>query len=1113
MRPAAYVNYKYYVEFMNNNIQDHQQRKRALNPEQSFIVQAPAGSGKTELLIQRFLVLLACVKNPEEILAITFTKKSATEMRTRIINALNNAKKLIESPSEHAKVTGELARKVLQQDAQLKWNLLLNPNRLRIQTIDAFNANLTRQLPILSHFGATPDIIDNPKPLYRIAVREFLTHLEENVAWSNAIAQLLQHLDNDLSKVEDLLITMLAKRDQWLPYITINANDPDLRKNLEATLAAINQEALDNLNKLFPKEHITELLSLANFAVKSELTQLPNNKKDWLILIKLLFINGSQWRKQFTVKDGFPPSSASKNTAEKIQLTEMKNRMENLMQQLRSNEALRSALEDVENAPEKKYQENQWKTLDALHDVLCVVVAQLKLTFQQYRKIDFIENAQAAQTALGTADAPTDLTLALDYQIHHILIDEFQDTSNSQYRLIEKITAGWENNDGRTLFVVGDPMQSIYRFREAEVGYFIRACQQGIGHIPLEPLTLRVNFRSSSKIVNWVNDHFERVFPDYNDVSTGAVTYSHSIAKEQDNTGLVQLHPFSDNEPHQQAESIIQLIQKQQHDFPNEKIAILVRARTHLEHIIPALKNAGIAFRALEIDPLDQSSVIQDLIALTRALSHPADRIAWLSVLRAPWCGLTLDDLHILSGTSFFENIWENLNSDELIKQTSSDGLQRLLRILPILSAKIADRSRYSLREWIETTWLQLGGPACVEQAGNLDDAKSFFKLLEKMDQNSNGLNIEDLIEQVSRLFAAPNTSADDKLQIMTLHNAKGLEFDTVILPHLEKKISNDLKQLMLWMERPNVHHNNNSLVLAPIDAIGQDDDLIYRYIKKQQNIKNDFEMCRLLYVAVTRAKKQAHLFFNVKNIEENEVNSNSLLEKLWPSIKNELPSLSQTVETDLPEFSVDQSPPRSIKRLSNAWHQPLTFLNEINTTTYHQQQSGFALPDKTAKIIGTVVHQILQQICTLGSEWWQMNSASVIKQYIARQLTHLAIMPSALHEAVDIVSRAIDNTLNDTRGQWIIQSHKNAESEYHLSAVINGEIQNLIIDRTFIDENDVRWIIDYKTSVEIDSDKYAKKMHDYLYAMQQIETRPVKLALYFPLIPAWEELEFSEVV
>src|ERR1700733_14655171 len=125
------VNYRAYAGFMkpiNPNIQDSHQREKALDPSKSFIVQAPAGSGKTELLTQRFLVLLTHVKQPEEILAITFTKKSAADMRSRIINALGNALHQPEPLEPHAKITWNLARSVIHQSQTFQWNLLNNPN-------------------------------------------------------------------------------------------------------------------------------------------------------------------------------------------------------------------------------------------------------------------------------------------------------------------------------------------------------------------------------------------------------------------------------------------------------------------------------------------------------------------------------------------------------------------------------------------------------------------------------------------------------------------------------------------------------------------------------------------------------------------------------------------------------------------------------------------------------------------------------------------------------------------------------------------------------------------------------------------------------------------------
>src|SRR5690348_997048 len=113
-----------------------EQRLRALDPERSFIVQAPAGSGKTELLTQRYLRLLSLVDEPEEVIAITFTRKAAAEMRERILNALNNTE--VEVHSEHQQLTRSLAREVILNDQKRNWQLLKNPSRLRILTIDSF---------------------------------------------------------------------------------------------------------------------------------------------------------------------------------------------------------------------------------------------------------------------------------------------------------------------------------------------------------------------------------------------------------------------------------------------------------------------------------------------------------------------------------------------------------------------------------------------------------------------------------------------------------------------------------------------------------------------------------------------------------------------------------------------------------------------------------------------------------------------------------------------------------------------------------------------------------------------------------------------------------------
>lgn len=1118
-------------------IQDEQQRVSALNPKKSFIVQAPAGSGKTELLTQRFLILLSTVKQPEEILAITFTKKSAAEMRARIISALENANLHPEPESPHEKRTWHLARNVLQHDQALQWNLLASPNRLRLQTIDSFNASLTRQLPILSHFGAAPDITHDPYPLYRKAVQEFLSHLEHDLSWSNAIAVLLLHMDNDLNKVESLLIHLLAKRDQWLRHITLNSNDDFLRERLEAQLALVTTDILTKLHNYFPKNYQLELLDLLHYAAKNlieekrhsaitccaELTTFPGTKQDdikyWRGILELLFTKNNDWRKRLDKESGFFPASYYKTTEEKNHATSMKMRAMDLIFNLSECHLLKNFFVELKNAPDLHYKEQQWETLLALHSVLRIVAAQLKVIFQQYGKIDYIENSLAALIALGSEESPTDLTLTLDYQIKHILIDEFQDTSNSQFLLLKKLTAGWEPHDGRTLFLVGDPMQSIYRFREAEVGIFIRTKKHGIGHIKLEPLTLSVNFRSTPGIVNWVNEHFPVVFPLFDDIATGAVPYSPSLANQKENSAItsVSLNAFTETDENEQANAILALIEQRKKMDPDGRIAILVRSRTHLKSIIPTLKNAGLAYRAIDIDPLTQRPFIQDLMGLTRALLHLSDRIAWLTILRAPWCGLSLADLLHLSGNDSKITLWERLQSSENIP-LSPEGRLRLHRFFSVMKTKIDERERYSLRAWIETTWLLLGGPACLSHVKDLEDVTAYFKLLSSLEENTQ-FNMDALDEYVSQLFAAPNNQANDTLQIMTIHNAKGLEFDTVILPHLERKASNDEKQLLLWMERTRTQNTDESqsLILAPVHAIGENSDSIYEYIKRENAIKNDYERGRLLYVAVTRAKKHLDLFFTLK--KENTINSSSLLEKLWPSIQKKITHI-ENISTPTPLHTSKKYTPLYLKRLAIEWQNPIKEIRRIETIARHEKKMGFLLPDHTSQYMGTVVHQVLQQMSQLGIDWWKKELKTTQLNYLKTHLLQLGAEKQTIDGMIINTHQWIEKTLQDPRGLWILSQHKEAQSEFRLTVMIDSLPHSLIIDRTFVDENNIRWIIDYKTTGQNSKDnlqlfllseqeKYQQQMWYYFQAIREIDQRPIRMGLYFPAISAWHEWNF----
>src|SRR3990167_5425862 len=1031
--------------------QDQHQRQQALDTSRSFIIQAPAGSGKTELIIQRFLSLLDQVKFPEEILAITFTKKAANEMRSRIMLALQQAMDSTQPESLHSKQTWILAKKVLYKDKKHQWNLINNPNQLRIQTIDSLCAYLTRQLPLLSRFGSSPMLMEQPSALYREAVQEVLTHLEDNLSWSPALQKLLLHLDNDLNKLYDLLIELLAKRDQWLPYIHLTRNKYNIRKLLEHHFSEVISEKLRFLKALFPKDLIEELLAIARFSADQlaidncqseiiacrELIELPDvtsgSVTAWLGLAKLLITKNKSWRKRVDKEIGCLPLSHIKNFQSRALHTEFRMRYQLFIDNINTNEELRLALANLFYLPKAEYEGDQWEILQALLSILKIAAAQLQVEFKQYGQIDFIENAQAALLALGDNDNPTDLTLTLDYQIRHILVDEFQDTSLTQYRLLEKLIAGWEANDSRTLFIVGDPMQSIYRFREAEVGLFLQIWKYGLGHIKLVPLRLSVNFRSTTKIIEWNNHLFQGVFPAYNDIALGAVTYHCSISSDNCyNVHTPEIHGFVTDEDREQVQSIVSLINKIKMESPIDSIAILVRSRSNLISLLPVLKQEKIAYQAIDIEPLASRQIIQDLLSLTCALLHPHDRIAWLALLRSSWCGLTLADLLTIAGNDSFTTIWKQLESKEVIDQLTEDGQQRITRILPIIKSKIEDRERLPLRYWIESTWLLLGGPACLRDYSDIDDVNTYFELLELIYQQNLAMGIDLLKSKVEQLYASSYQGNDEyAIQIMTIHAAKGLEFDTVIIPHLESTIpSND----------------RSALLLAPIHSTGSANDAMYEFIYKQKKIKSKFESDRLLYVATTRAKKRLHLLFNINKNSNGDykVPSGSFLEKIWSQISTvcHLQSTKSTIRDDSARSN------RYIIRLPASWQNPITAAIPL-PVAYHHQQTGFTFKESKSRVIGMVIHKILQLISTYGITWWSL----IDDHYIKRQLIQSGIFIVDVDSAILIIRRAISNTLNDSRGKWILYPHDEAKSEFAINAVIDGEVQGLVLDRTFIDE------------------------------------------------------------
>lgn len=1013
-------------------------RERALDISESFLVQAPAGSGKTELLTQRFLALLSTVDNPEAIVAITFTRKAAGEMRTRITGALQKAQ--LPQPAEpHAQRTWQLAHAALAHDAQLQWDLLENPSRLRVLTLDSLCASLTSQMPWLSRMGGPPALADDPATLHHEAALKTLACLEQRGLYHDELTTLLLHLDNNLPRVAELLMHMLGRRDQWLRHIVDGLD----RQRLEASLQAISDAAVNRVRHRVPF-NAWDLLAYA---------QLTPDTDDALTrhqaLADFLLTKEGSPRSRITKNEGFPPKDPRKPE------------MESLCRNLDPHFA--TDLHALRLAPPAHYTDKQWGIIQALEGVLKLAVAQLRIVFQERRTTDFVELTLSATQALGTDAEPTPLAYALDFKIQHLLLDEFQDTSRSKLALLERVIADWAPGDGRTVFAVGDPMQSIYSFQEADVSLFEQCRRQGLGRLPLESLTLRANFRSTSNLVDWFNATFPKVLAPEDDPTSGAVAYSPSAAQRDPLDGPpVICHPVTaETEPSAIADVV---------ESAEGKVAILVRRRADAHAIVTELRRRNILFQAVEMDPLAERSIVQDLRALTRALLHPADRVSWLAILRAPWCGLELAELTRIAQ---FPVIPEAL---------STASHPRLQRIAPILLTALTESRRRSLRRHVEETWRALGGPACLRDKAEEVDAQTFFTLLDTLDQASDLPDFTALDEALQKLNAAPDPNAPDHVQVMTMHKSKGLEFDNVILPCLSTKPRAGNSPLLRWSEM-------EDLVIGTIRETGSDRDAVYDYLGVHERRKADHESGRLLYVAATRAKKRLHLFG-----ERDE--KGSFLARLWHAVGDQFPAPSVVAPSAL---TVPVSRGVPLRRVPENFEipklQPALAWN-VEERAGDEALDVYTADNETYRIIGTLVHRVLQLIAQQG---WSEDREAAIRT----QLSAMGVPRDELDAATERTLEVIRQTLTSDRGRWILQDHEEAVNEWEVSGVFGNNIYSRKLDRSFIADG-VRWIVDYKTGGN--HDQYREQLEQYAELVSRLDHRPIKLGLFFPLTGAWHE-------
>ena len=1182
---------------------DAAERAAALDPEGSFIVQAPAGSGKTELLTRRVLTLLARVEEPEQVLAITFTRKAAAEMRHRVVAALARARS-DEPPADAHEAEGlALARAALARDAARGWRLLDDPGRLAMRTIDSLATGLAHRLPVVSALGAAIATVDDPGPLHREAAERFLDHHLES------IDRVCLQRDNRLEQVRDLLADLLGVRDQWQGYVQDDLDDEHLRALLQSMLddvvrtrfAAARRSApaalADDLET--PLRRAAALLVAradafgeALTAVQARIVALagragtlppaePARADDWLALAEFLLTAAGTVRRKLDKSIGFPAQGeASRLGTDKGELAAHKETLAAVLDTLGEEPAFVRLLHEARGLGGLAYDDEDWALLGQLAGGLRVLLGELQLVFRERREIDFIEISSRARQALGDDENPTDLALAMDVRLQHLLVDEFQDTSHAQYALFERLVSGWSAGDGRTFFAVGDPMQAIYRFREGDVGLFLRAIDEGIGPVSLTYLRLSVNFRSVPGVIGWINAGFGAAFPTRSDRDIGAVTYEPSTA-HLDGAGEVRLHALAANgspaeAAHREGERVAELVSAALAEDPAQSIGVLVRARSHASGVVSALHARAIPFRAIEIERLGERPVVHDLVALAHALCYPHDRVSWLALLRGPLCGLLLDDLHALVAASEQRPLIELLHDPIRRASLSADGQGRVARFLAAVDPAVEQAPRGAVVPWLEAVWLRLGGPSACVKPSDLEAAERCIARLSALEREGSLRRRRTVEAAMERLFAGDGAEPDVRVQLMTLHKSKGLEFDTVILPALGRGAQADRARLMEWFRTDG--EAGPRLLLAPIDRIGAPSarrNPVGQLLKGFRDRANEAERLRLFYVACTRARRHLHLVATLRPDAEGRAvapAAGGLLAPLWPMLREDCELIGAGERTGgTPgermaaggdanidragvaggiEANVDDPSAGSPGEGGSSVDGPSAGEPEVTVRVppaFVRPVSGWTLPalprfewasrpaekpatasvdydwrGTTAREVGTVVHRALQRLAQLPAAERRVPGNEGLSR-IARELRTLGVTEGALDEAAGQVVEAIRNTLEDGRGRWLLEeTHAEARSEWALSVpeIVEGRyagMRRVIVDRSFVDGEGVRWIVDYKTGsheggdlaafLDRELDRYAVQLDGYAEVFARIDPeRPLRLGLWFPMVRGWRE-------
>ena len=879
-------------------------QKRVLFPEQKaaayeidkhISVTAGPGSGKTTVLVERYLHILK--ENPhlniDQIVAITFTNRAANEMRDRLRKQL------------------DLILKDASDEERRQWlHYKRTLDGAVITTIHGFCARLLREFPVEARVDP-----------------QFLL-LDEHRA-----AMLLE------SVVEEALTEFISGGHVEISRLTLGVG----RGKLAAALAQIYRDArglglsLQELALKTSQSHCSE----GDHA--QALAELSTAMNDFLSVRRTTAASRAHHAELSSIWPEF------RNVIELIPV------VDRLADYCRAIEVFRKFRPQARGDLKPYVQE-----LDALiwENNLLGRVPQISLDLfaRQYAleivmlltRIDERLNDEKAKIsaldfddlelrALEVLERPEVLTRAAE-RYKFFLVDEFQDTNGLQRRLLESLALQKARRAMANLFIVGDPKQSIYSFRGADVSVFSEMTQTLLA-TGGEEKPLRLNFRSQPPLIKFFNRLFEHLFQPEDEVTAqerselGYVNHEPSDPKrEQTETGpLVELmitteSSGDDDDPKAEQGSreldaqqlslrIASLVTGESSAPKFSDIALLFRAMSQVQVYESAFRRANIPYQTVLGRGFYERQEITDLIQLLRFLDNKTDELALAAVLRSPLCGIsdnallalrcapwlseleTGDPLKHFTQTRKLVGALRRHHEIAYISDEEHDLLDRARDLVDGLTMRQHHYPLSSLLRFaVERSEFQTVIAASFDGAQRLANVQRLFTLAERF-EHAGAYLIRDFVRYVREFEAIGSRESEGQIdeaanavKLMTIHQAKGLEFPIVIIPELQRYSRVPDSWFLLDRHR--------GLSLRVPDGRGK---LVagstFTHLEKRQALRDQFESMRLLYVAATRAEDRLILSGTTRDVDKLGLKTDSWLNWIWKSLDLTMPSQSGVID------------------------------------------------------------------------------------------------------------------------------------------------------------------------------------------------------------------------